>query len=120
MTVPAISPPAVVDMDLTVALIGLAALAALTALAIVFSRHYAARREHDLHLDLQEQRLDIERREQRLAERESRLDEEVTHLRTEQDQVATAAEERLRLLERIAAMTADEARRELLGQVEHE
>jgi ribonuclease Y len=120
MTVPAISPPAVVGVDLTVALIGLAALAVLTALAIVFSRHYAARREHDLHLDLQEQRADIERRQQRLAERESRLDEQYTQLQVQQDQVAAAEEERRRILEQTASLTAEEARTELLARVERE
>src|SRR3954454_18969524 len=112
---------AITGVGLTVALVGVAVVLVLFCLGVVLlSRHYAARREHDLHLDLQEQRLDIERREQRLAERESRLDEETAHLRTQQEEAASASEERRRLLEQTASMTADEARQELLSQVEHE
>ncbi|MDX6324971.1 MAG: ribonucrease [Nocardioidaceae bacterium] len=112
---------AIPGLGLTIGLVGVAVLLVLFCLGVVLlSRHYAARREHDLHLDLQEQRLDIERRAQRLGERESRLDDESTRLRARQEEVARASDERRRLLEQTAAMTADEARQELLTQVEHE
>src|SRR4051794_21868027 len=115
------SADAITGLGLTIALVGVAVVLVLFCLGVVLlSRHYAARREHDLHLDLQEQRLDIERREQRLAERESRLDEETAHLRTQQEEAASASEERRQLLEQTASMTADEARQELLSHIEHD
>src|SRR3712207_4438156 len=117
MDVHVVHVPAVAGIDLTVALLGLGALLGLICLGVVLSRHYAARREHDLHLDLQEQRQDIERREQRLAERESRLDEELGTLRAQQEQLSAADEERRRALEQVAAMTSEDARQELLTAV---
>ncbi|CAA9356685.1 MAG: Ribonuclease Y [uncultured Nocardioidaceae bacterium] len=120
MDASAVSTPAVAGVDLTVALIGLAALVGLICLGIVLSRHYAARREHDLHLDLHEQRVDIERREQRLADRESRLDEEFTRLRAQQGEVEAADDQRRRILEQAAGMTAVEARQDLLAAAERD
>ena len=84
--------------------------------------------------ELRDQRIELERREQRLAEREARLDEE-TRLLAEKAQSLdeTAAglsersdaldlveEERRLELERIAGLTAEQAKTELVSQVEHD
>jgi ribonuclease Y len=84
--------------------------------------------------DLHEQRLDIERREHRLAEREERLDndqraidERVAQLaRDDEDLAARRAElveltaERRRILERVAGLTAEEAKAELVAEMSEE
>jgi ribonuclease Y len=84
--------------------------------------------------DFKEQRLDLERREHRLAEREERLvtegrhlDERVEHLsRLEVDLaarstvIAEAERERLLLLERTAGLSAEQAKAELVGAMEHQ
>jgi ribonucrease Y len=122
-----------VDADVTPALSGvglfevllIVAAATVVLLLVVLgvgliSRHLAARREHDLHLDLQEQRNDIERREHRLAEREGRLDAEIQAL---DDRTATLAEGEAAQraeLERISGLTADESRQALVDAVEHD
>jgi ribonuclease Y len=86
----------------------------------LLNRHLAARREHDLHLDLQEQRQDIERREHRLTEREQRLDDEQTALVARAAELGDAAAAQQAELERVAGLTADEARAELVDAVELE
>lgn len=84
--------------------------------------------------DLHSQRLDVERREHRLAEREERLDAEARQLedraeelhQLEDDidrkrmQVAEMETERQAVLERTAAMTAEDARSELIAAIEHD
>jgi ribonucrease Y len=96
-----------------------------------------ARREvrqaaHRLREDLQEQRSDLERREQRLAHREERLDRESRRLQergeqlTELEQTLAAqraalldiADERRQTLERLAGLTAEEAKAQLVADVE--
>jgi ribonucrease Y len=112
---------AVTGTQLAVALIGLGVVVPLICLGIVLlSRQLAARREADLHLDLQEQRLDIERREHRLAEREARLDADAALLANREAEVAGTEEERRAILERTAMLSAEQARGELLAEVEHE
>jgi ribonucrease Y len=94
----------------------------------------SGRREHDLHRDFHEQRQDIERREHRVTEREHRLDKETRALDARAEQLAVseaamdrrAAEldgleaERRAVLERLAGLTADEAKAALLEHVEHD
>jgi ribonuclease Y len=112
---------AVTGTQLVVALIGIGVVVPLVCLGVVLlSRQLAARREADLHRDLHEQRLDIERREHRLAEREARLDAHAAVLVEREAHVAATEEERRALLERTAMMSAEQARRELLVEVEHE
>jgi ribonuclease Y len=112
---------AVTGTQLAVALIGLGVVVPLICLGIVLlSRQLAARREADLHRDLQEQRLDIERREHRLAEREARLDADAALLADREAEVAATEEERRAILERTAMLSAEQARGELLAEVEHE
>ena len=104
----------------TLALVGAAVVVLLVAVGVVvLSRVIAARREEALHQDLQGQRLDIERREQRLAERESRLDAETARLEQLAEELAFVQDERRTELARIAGLTAEEARQELLNDVEH-
>jgi ribonuclease Y len=103
------------------------------ALAVVLlGRYRANRRAHDLHQDLQEQRHDIERREHRLTEREERLDLEQRHLEERSQQLSEAEssleqrrteildleEERRRVLERVAGLTAEDARTQLIESIE--
>jgi ribonuclease Y len=103
------------------------------ALAVVLlGRYRANRRAHDLHQDLQEQRLDIERREHRLAEREDRLDAESRHLEERARELGEAESrvearrvelldleaERSRILERVAGLTAEDARTQLVESIE--
>jgi ribonuclease Y len=107
--------------QLVAALVGVGIVVPLICLGIVLlSRQIAARREADLHRDLQEQRLDIERREHRLAEREERLDAEAERLAERKRQVAAVEDERRAVLERAAMLTAEQAREELLAEVERE
>jgi ribonucrease Y len=114
-------PAAVGGLDLIMVVIGVVVVVPLLCLGVLLlSRQIAARREADLHRDLQEQRHDIERREQRLAEREQRLDAEAADLQARLTQVEAAEEERRAVLERVAMLSADDARRELLAEVEHD
>jgi ribonuclease Y len=118
-----------------VAIIALLVVTGVGALAIMLlNRHRAAKHEHELHRDLQEQRQDIERRERRLSEREARLDAEARRLQARSDEVATAEahveaqraelldleEERRLTLERVAGMTTQDARDELVQSIEAE
>jgi ribonuclease Y len=119
--------------ELLLVLLGLVIVMAATTLTIfLLGRHRQARHEHDLHLDLQEQRQDIERREHRLTEREQRLDDETRHLEERAHQLTDAESgldarrtelldiesERRRTLERLAGLTAEEARAQLVESIE--
>ncbi|MGZ8736485.1 MAG: ribonuclease Y [Nocardioides sp.] len=119
--------------ELLILVLGAVTLMAVATVAfLLVHRNRSARREHDLHQDLQEQRQDIERREHRLGEREERLDLEQRHLEERSQQLAEAEatletrraelldleEERRRVLERVAGLTADDARAQLVETIE--
>jgi ribonuclease Y len=84
--------------------------------------------------ELQEQRSDLERREQRLVDREERLDSEgrslderarhldevKAQLKAQRHSLAEVETERQQALERIAGLTAEQAKSELVAAVEHE
>ncbi|MFC4584616.1 ribonuclease Y [Sphaerisporangium corydalis] len=97
-------------------------------------RKEAEEETRSLKHELKELRSDLERRENRLAEREQRLDEEarrqsergqklseteteLTKRRTELDQVE---EKRREVLERVAGLTADQAKSELVMTIENQ
>ena len=83
---------------------------------------------------LQEQRADLERREQRLVDREERLDSEgralderarhldelKAQLKTQRQSLAEVETERQQALERVAGLTAEQAKAELVAAVEHD
>ena len=99
---------------------------------VLVGRHRAGRREHDLHLDLHEQRQDIERREHRLSEREARIDAEARQLEHRAQELVDAEgrlegrreelrdleAERRRILERVAGLSAEDARTQLVESIE--
>jgi ribonucrease Y len=111
-----------------------AALAVATVIVLLLNRQKAADRVQELHEDLQEQRQDIERREHRLAEREERLDTEQRALDDRAQQLAEAEtavesrraelldleEDRRLILERVAGLTAEDAKAELVDTIEHD
>jgi ribonuclease Y len=120
-------------VDLLVVILALVVVMAATTLGVVLlGRQRSARREHDLHQDLQEQRQDIERREHRLTEREDRLDTESRHLEdrghhlseaeatldTRRAELLDIEAERRRTLERVAGLTAEDARTQLVESIE--
>ncbi len=84
--------------------------------------------------ELREQRLEVERREQRLADREERLDadnraleEKARHLdvvkaelKAQRRTLAEAEADHEHALERIAGLTAEQAKAELVAAVEHD
>ena len=84
--------------------------------------------------ELQDQRVGVERREQRLAEREERLDAEIhaledkvkqldesrTALRAQRKALVDIETQHQVTLERIAGLTAEQAKAELIGAVEHD
>ncbi|GAA2103251.1 ribonuclease Y [Microlunatus panaciterrae] len=84
--------------------------------------------------EMREQRLDLERREQRLAEREERLDAEIraleerartldelkADLKVQRKSLGEAEVEHQQALERVAGLTAEQAKAELVAAVEHE
>ena len=128
--------PMVLGLDVTELLLAVLAVVVVIAAVgfgvVLLGRQRASKREHDLHRDLQEQRQDIERREHRLSEREDRLDADLRHL---EDRVAELAavdtdletrraelldieEERRLTLERLAGLTAEDARRQLVESIE--
>ena len=117
------------------AIIALLVVAAVGTLAVVLvTRHRQSGHEHDLHRDLHEQRQDIERREQRLGEREERLDletraaearaQELTEIECQLEarraELLDLEAERRRTLERVAGLTADDARQQLVESIEAE
>ncbi|MDQ6875347.1 MAG: ribonuclease Y [Actinomycetota bacterium] len=89
-----------------------------------------ARREHER--EAAESRADLDRREHRLAEREERLDAEIARVQAREDalnrveddlarrlaELGFAEEERRHELERIAGLSADAARAELVQAIE--
>ncbi len=84
--------------------------------------------------EIQEQRADLERREQRLVDREERLDSEgralderarqldelKLQLKAQRHALAEVETERQQALERVAGLTAEQAKAELVASVEHE
>jgi ribonuclease Y len=84
--------------------------------------------------ELREQRADLERREQRLSDREERLDaetrslEERSHqldelkaqLKAQRRALAESEAEQQQVLERLAGLTAEQAKAELVAVVEHD
>jgi ribonuclease Y len=108
-------------VGLTLILVGAAVgLLVLAVGVVLLSRGIAARREEALNRDLEAQRLDIERRETRLADREARLDAESARLETLTHELTTVAEDRRVVLEQTARLTAEEARDQLLADVERD
>ncbi|CAN5239703.1 ribonuclease Y [soil metagenome] len=107
-------------------------LAVATVAVLLAHRQRSIRREEELHRDLQEQRHDIERREHRLAEREERLDAERRGVDDRAHQVAASdaatevrraelldiEEDRRLVLERLAGLTAEDARAQLVETIE--
>ena len=99
---------------------------------VLLGRHRSSKRQDDLHQDLQEQRQDIERRERRLGEREARLDAEGRHLEERAHSLAKAdseidtrrgelldiGEDRRLTLERVAGLTAESAKLQLIESIE--
>ena len=128
--------PLLLGLDMVEWLLAIIALLVVAGVGVLMvgmlNRHRAARHEHDLHRDLQEQRQDIERREHRISEREARLDEQARHLdarshelsETEAALEARRAElldiedERRRTLERVAGLTASDAHQQLVDSIE--
>ncbi|ADG87842.1 ribonuclease Y [Thermobispora bispora] len=84
--------------------------------------------------ELRQIRADLERRESRLLERERRLDEEArrqaerarqlaeteTELADRRQELERMAEERREILERVAGLTAEQAKAELIKQIENQ
>ncbi|WP_084959471.1 ribonuclease Y [Thermoactinospora rubra] len=84
--------------------------------------------------ELKELRADLERREKRLAERERRLDEEAkrqgererklaeteTELADRREELLQLEDERRAVLERVAGLTADQAKAELIKEIENQ
>ncbi len=87
-----------------------------------------------LKTELKELRSDLERRENRLAEREQRLDEEArrqterarklaeteTELADRREELERVAERRQEILERVAGLTAEQAKAELVKEIENQ
>ncbi|TQS29950.1 ribonuclease Y [Microbispora sp. KK1-11] len=87
-----------------------------------------------LKTELKELRSDLERRENRLAEREQRLDEESrrqterarklaeteTELADRREELERVAERRQEILERVAGLTAEQAKAELVKEIENQ
>ncbi|GAB2912636.1 ribonuclease Y [Nonomuraea fastidiosa] len=84
--------------------------------------------------ELKELRADLERREARLAEREQRLDEEARRqaerdrklaeteieLADRREELLQVEEERRRILERVAGLTSEQAKAELVKEIENQ
>lgn len=87
-----------------------------------------------LKYELKELRSDLERRERRLAEREQRLDEEArrqadrarklaeteTELADRREDLDRVSQERRTILERVAGLTGDQAKSELIREIENQ
>ncbi len=98
------------------------------------ARAEAAEEARAQRLELRDQRADLERREQRLSDREERLDSELrgleeraqhldelkSQLKIQRKALADAEAEQQLMLERIAGLTAEQAKSELVAAVEHE
>ena len=99
--------------------------------ADVLRRHSDAE-DKALRADIREQRADLERREHRVTEREERLDAEFRHLEDRHHELETRAadlramradlddleQQRRRVLEQTAGLTAQQARDELVASIE--
>src|SRR3954452_3496451 len=104
-------------------------MASVTQARAAFEEQMQARRD-----ELRAQRADVERREHRLSEREERLDVELrslndqlgavdltrSELEERRTQLEDAEAERLSALERVAGLTAEQAKAELVANVEHD
>ena len=129
------APPMLAGLSLDVllaVLVTVVVLGVAGAVLALLGRHRASRREHDLHRDLQEQRHDIERREHRLTEREERLeaglrtmdqrshdlDATQTELDERRAELLDLEAERRETLERVAGLSAEDARRQLVESIE--
>jgi len=121
--------------ELLVGVLGVVVLLAVaTVVLLLVHRQRSSAREHQLHQDLHEQRQDIERREHRITEREQRLDNETRALDERSHQVSDAEaaldvkrselldveEERRLILERLAGLTAEDARAQLVESIEND
>jgi ribonuclease Y len=95
-------------------------LVALTVLAVFLVGRRSHTSDRDLQQDLHEQRQDIERREHRVTEREQRFDQETQSLAERTRRVAGVEAEHRAALERIAGLSADDARAELVQSIEHD
>ena len=98
------------------------------------ARAEAADEARQQRVELREQRADLERREQRLSDREERLDaetrslEERAHqldelkaqLKAQRRALAESETEQQQILERLAGLTAEQAKAELIAAVEHD
>jgi ribonuclease Y len=104
---------------LVVALVA-AFLVAAAGLAVWLLARRSRAPEAELQADLQEQRRDIEHREHRVTERERRLDDDTEGLEERSRRVAVAEEERRAALERVAGLTVEAARAEIIAGVEHD
>ncbi len=102
--------------------------------AVEAARREAEEENRQRRQELRDQRLEIERREQRLADREERLDadtraleEKARHLdvvkaelKAQRRTLAEAEADHEHALERIAGLTAEQAKAELIAAVEHD
>jgi ribonuclease Y len=98
------------------------------------ARSEAAEETRAQRSELRDQRADLERREQRLSDREERLDSELrgleeraqhldelkAQLKIQRKALADAEAEQQLMLERVAGLTAEQAKSELVAAVEHE
>jgi ribonuclease Y len=98
------------------------------------ARAEAADEARQQRAELREQRADLERREQRLSDREERLDAETRSLEERAHQLdelkaqlkgqrralAESEAEQQQVLERLAGLTAEQAKAELIGAVAHD
>jgi ribonucrease Y len=119
---------------LTLVVVVLMGLLAVIVLSMVLLSRRSGKREAELHQDLHEQRQDIERREHRITEREQRLDNETRALDERSHQISDAEaaldvkrselldveEERRLILERLAGLTAEDARAQLVESIEND
>ena len=102
--------------------------------AVAGARREAEEESRQRRNELRDQRLEVERREQRLADREERLDadnraleEKARHLdvvkaelKAQRRTLAEAEADHEHALERIAGLTAEQAKAELIAAVEHD
>jgi ribonuclease Y len=104
---------------LVVALVAALLVTAAGAVAWLLSRRSRGS-EAEMAADLHEQRRDIEHREQRVTERERRLDDDTAGLAERSRRVEVAEEEHRAALERVAGLSAETARAEIVAGVEHD
>jgi ribonuclease Y len=124
---------ATIGLDVVVAVAAAVVVVGIAAgVLLLLGRQRYSRREQELHRDLQEHRHDLERRERRLGEREERLEASTRSLEERSRRLAAREaeldrrrselsdleRERREVLERVAGLTAEEARRQLVEAVE--